>query len=75
MVKSLSLTLAALLVTLSAGMALPKADQPAAKAVLVAKGKTYLVHVLPPRTVTTEEGGSSSTERSSDLLYTNLQTG
>ena len=38
MVKSLSLTVAALLATLSGGATLPKADQPAAKAVLVAKG-------------------------------------
>jgi hypothetical protein len=75
MVKSLGLTVAALLAALSAGATPPKAEQPAAKAVLVAKGKTYLVHVLPPRTVPTEGGRYSSTGRGSDLLYTNLKTG
>ena len=75
MAKSMSLTVAALLATLSAETTLPKADQLADKAVLVAKGKTYLVHVLPPRTVPTEGELSSSMGRGSDLLYTNLETG
>ena len=75
MVKWVSLTVAALLATSSAWTTLHAADQSAAKAVLVAKGKTYLVHVLPPRTVPTEGELSSAMERGSDLLYTKLETG